>query len=188
MTLDEIFSELSGHMIQGMMVHEQLMVRYWFLNLPGYAKCHEYHYLSESLGHNRFLEFVTNRYDFLTSPGIPRDPGLIPKKLYEIRRQDVSMNQRVESIISCLNEWIMWENETLILYKSAYSHLIAANEIDAADFVNSYVKDVSEELIYAKNEQIAKESMNYDMPTIIEEQDAYEKRFTKKLRKLKEFK
>ena len=188
MTLNEIFSELSTHMISGMMVHEQLMVRYWLLNLPGYAKCHEYHYLSETIGHNRLLEFVTNRYDYLVSPGVPSDPGLISKKLYETRRDHVSIEERVEVIDSTFDEWIRWESETLNLYKSAYSYLLSANEIDAANFVSKYIDDVSSELIYAKNEQLAKESMNYDMPTIIEEQEAYVKKFTKKIRKLKEFK
>ena len=44
MTIDEIFAELGAHMIKGLMIHNQMMVYYDFLYLPGYSKCHEYHY------------------------------------------------------------------------------------------------------------------------------------------------
>ena len=184
MTINEIFSKLSTHMIQGMMVHEQLMNSYRFLSLFGYAKCHEYHYLEETIGHIRLLEFVTNRYDFLVPPGRPEDPEIIPEKwYYKERRQSVPAQEKVEAIKATFNEWIRWESETLSLYKAAYQDLFSANELDAANFINEYITDVSRELIYAKNELIAKESMNYDMPSILEEQKDYEKLFSKKIRK-----
>ena len=44
MTIEEIFSELAAHAIEGMMVHDQMMSYYCFLNLKTYAKCHEDHY------------------------------------------------------------------------------------------------------------------------------------------------
>ena len=44
MTLEEIFSELAAHAIEGMMIHDQMITYYCFLSLKGYAKCHEYHY------------------------------------------------------------------------------------------------------------------------------------------------
>lgn len=186
MTVNEIFSTLSTHMIQGMMVHEQLMNSYRFLSLPGYAKCHEYHYLEETIGHIRLLEFATNRYDFLISPGKPNDPDIIPEHwYYNERRQGIPIEQKVEAIAASFDEWIRWESETLQLYKDSYTYLLSANEIDVAEFVKDYIVDVSSELIFAKNEQLAKESMNYDMTSIVEEQEAYEKRYAKKLRKLK---
>ena len=50
MSIDEIFSKMSEHMVKGMMVHEQLMNSYLYLGLKGYAACHEYHYLEETKG------------------------------------------------------------------------------------------------------------------------------------------
>lgn len=183
MTVNEIFSELSTHMIQGMMVHEQLMNSYRFLGLSGYSKCHEYHYLEETKGHIRLLKFATNRYDFLVPPGRPKDPELIPEKWLMTRRQHIPIQEKVEAIRASFNEWIRWESETLHLYKDAYQDFFSANELDAANFINEYITDVSRELIYAKNELLAKESMNYDMPSILEEQKDYESYFSKKIRK-----
>ena len=48
MTIEQVFSRLATRMIGGMMFHEQLMNAYLFMGLPGYAKCHEYHYISET--------------------------------------------------------------------------------------------------------------------------------------------
>lgn len=188
MTVNEIFSELSTRQINGMMVHESLMNAFRFLSLPGYAKCQEYHYLSESIGHIRLLEFAMDRYSVLIPPGKPEDPEIIPVNWYQIRRQNVPLKDKPELIASAFGEWIKWELDTLTIYEAYYKELFSMDLIDAANFVNKHIDDVSGELIYAKNERLSKESMNYDMPTIISEQEAYEKRFTKKLRKLKEFK
>ena len=48
MTVEEIFSKISQRMIGGLMFHEQMSNYYDFLNLRGYKKCHEYHYLEET--------------------------------------------------------------------------------------------------------------------------------------------
>ena len=40
MTVDEIFSKLSGHMIKGLMIHDQMSDYYDFLSLRGYKRCH----------------------------------------------------------------------------------------------------------------------------------------------------
>lgn len=186
MNVIEIFSELSTHMIQGMMVHESLMNSYRYLALPGYAKCHEYHYMEETVGHVRLLEFATNRYGALIPPGQPHDPEIIPADWYLLKSWAIPiMDQKPKAVASAINTWINWERKTLSLYEECYSELLSMNETDAANFVNKYINDVSSELVYAQNERLAKESMDYDIPSIIEEQKAYEKRFAKKLRKLK---
>lgn len=41
MTVEEIFTELSAHMIQGLMFHDQINSYYLFLGLNKYACDHE---------------------------------------------------------------------------------------------------------------------------------------------------
>ena len=65
MTTDKIFSLIAQHMVEGLMVHSQLADFYGFLSLKGYQKCHEYHYLSESIGYSAFCEYVVDHFDVL---------------------------------------------------------------------------------------------------------------------------
>lgn len=57
MTVEEIFSKISAHMIEGMMFHEQMCNYYDFLGLHGYKRCHEYHYLCETIEHRKLERF-----------------------------------------------------------------------------------------------------------------------------------
>ena len=185
MKVHDILDELATHMIHGMMVHEQLMNCYRFLSLPGYARLHEYRYKDETEGYIRFTEFVTNHFDTLVKPNKVEDPGIVPVAWYSIIRPEVSFDIRRESVSTGLSEWIDWEKDTLHLYEDACQELFKLGDMVAYNFVNKYVDDTFKELIYAKNEQLSKKSMNYDMTSIIEEQDTYDKFYKKKLRKLK---
>ena len=69
------------------------------------------------------------------------------------------------------------------LYEEIYSDLINQGEIPLAEFVKEYVLDVEEELVYAKTERLAKSSMDFDIVSILEEQEQYERSFKKKIRK-----
>ena len=185
MRIDDILNELATHMIQGMMFHEQLMNCYRFLSLPGYAKLHEYRYGEETEGYIRFTEFVTNHYDKLVKPNKVEDQAIVPESWYSMPRTDVSFDIRRESVSAGLSEWINWEKGTLHLYEDACQEMFNLGDMVGYNFVNKYVDDTFKELIYAKNEQLSKKSMNYDMTSIVEEQDTYEKFYKKKLRKLK---
>ena len=39
MTVDEVFSRLTAHMVKGFMMHDQMATAYNFLGLKGYKKC-----------------------------------------------------------------------------------------------------------------------------------------------------
>ena len=49
MTYEEIFSNISAHMIKGIMFHAQMADYFDFLGLKGYKRLHEYHYFDESI-------------------------------------------------------------------------------------------------------------------------------------------
>ena len=49
--------------------------------------------------------------------------------------------------------------------------------------MKEYILDVEEELVYAKSERLAKSSMDFDIVSILEEQEQYERSFKKKIRK-----
>jgi len=91
MTASEIFSKIASHIIEGIMVHEQLMNSYLFMGLSGYAACHEYHYLSESVGYSALCEYVVNHFDMLViDDDVPSNPGLIPNSWMNVKRTSVN--------------------------------------------------------------------------------------------------
>ena len=45
MTNEEIFNKLASHMIEGIMIHDEMSRAYSFLGLEGFKLCHEYHFL-----------------------------------------------------------------------------------------------------------------------------------------------
>ena len=185
MSIDEIFSKMSAHMVKGMMVHEQLMNSYLFLGLKGYAACHEYHYLEETKGHLELLKYCTDHYSSLIKETFDRSdvPEIIPTSWFNFTQDTVDSNTRKQAMKAALDEWITWEQETKSLYEDIYAELLSKNEIPFAEFVKSYILDVEEEIVYAKNEKLAKSSMDFDIVSILEEQEEYERSFKKKIRK-----
>lgn len=184
MTASDIFSEIASHMIEGIMVHEQLMNSYLFIGLPGYATCHEYHYLSESIGYSMFCEYIADHFDMLITGGIPLNPGLIPNSWMNTKRVSVTQQIRHEALEAAFNEWLKWEENTVNLYSDMYKELIKLNLIPASELVKKYILDAEEELAYARNELISKEAMDYDIVSILEEQEDCKKKYKKKIKKI----
>lgn len=182
MTIDEIFSVMASHMIQGIMTHEQLMNSYAFLGLEGYAKCHEYHYISETRSYIKFCRYKNRHFSSLISPGSLITPEVIPKSWYGKVRESVDDKTRAEAIIAALNEWINWEESTVSLYKKCYSEAFTLGDIPTAKFIESYILDAEEELSFARNEMLLKSSMKFDIVSILEEQHTWKKKYKKKLK------
>ena len=185
MTIDEIFSKLSSHMIQGMMTHEQLMNCYEFLGLSGYSACHEYHYLSETKGYIRLTQYKIKHYGTLIQNERVTDPEIIPATWIKGIREAVDPATRKEALSAAIDTWIDWEEQTKALYNECYAELMRLGDMAAADFILSYINDVEEEIVFAKEERIKKNAINFDIVSIVEEQDSWIKTFRKKIRKLK---
>ena len=81
MPVEEIFKEVSKHMIEGLMFHEQLSEYYLFLGLDGYSKCHDYHYLCESKAFSKLNKMFVTLFNKLL-------PALIVSALLGNRRHE----------------------------------------------------------------------------------------------------
>ena len=60
MTYEEIFSNISAHMIKGIMFHAQMADYFDFLGLKGYKRLHEYHYFDESIMFRKLSRYYIN--------------------------------------------------------------------------------------------------------------------------------
>lgn len=184
MTVEEIFGRISTHMLNGVMVHEQLANYYDFLGLCGYMRCHEYHFYSESISYRGICKFYMSTYNKLINEQNPNISSVIPQSWHRYGRFDVDANTKKNAIQAGLNKWISWERDTKTLYESMYKELINIGEIDAAIMVSSLVEDVSSELKCAEQYLLNKEMIGYNMSDIIAEQDCEESTYSKKICKL----
>ena len=60
MTFEEIFSKLSTHMAHGVRLHNKMAVLFGFLNLKGFQRCQEYHFLEETKMYYELQDFYLN--------------------------------------------------------------------------------------------------------------------------------
>lgn len=187
MTVDEIYSQISNHMISNIMKHEQLMNYYNFLGLSGYKKCHEYHYISETLSHIKLCNYFVTHHNMLVPESKVENPKTIPENWYKYTRQDVDGNTKKNAVKNGLTMWVDWERETKELYERMYQELMNIGEVASAMFLRKMICGVDKELAKAEKYQLTKEAVNYDIGHIIGEQHAKHEKYKCKIHNLKNF-
>ena len=181
MTVDEIFTDLSGHMVKALMIHDQMSDYYDFLSLRGYKRCHEYHYKREMSGYRRLHRYFINHYGKLIEEGRIDDPEAIPSSWYRYRRDEVDANTKRSAVRSGIEKWVSWEKETKALYEMAYRELLKAEEEASAIFLQEYIKDVDCELKWAERKAIELNSIDYSLAYIIGEQKHLHDKYKRKM-------
>lgn len=170
MTAQEIFSQLSSHMLKGLMIHQQLANYYEFLGLVGYSKEHEQRYYEESENYHRLCKFYIDHYNMLIASEKVEEPKVIPSNWYKYTRYDVDISTRKNGVEHGFKEWKNWEMSTRSEYERFYKELFNLNEISASFFVNDLVKDVEEEILDIDRQFIELKSVDFDPVFIAEKQ------------------
>ena len=179
MTVDEIFTKIASHMIEGMMIHDALTNAYDFLGLCGFAKCHEYHHLEETKGYTRLMHYYSTRYHKLLNIDKIPQPEIIPSTWYKYTTMDVDVNTKRQAVQTMMKKWVEWERDTKKLYQEMYHELYMINEIAAAEEIKYYISCVDEELEYAEKKLIKLETIEYNIGTIIGWQKPMYKKYKK---------
>lgn len=170
MTVEEIFSRMKAHALEGMVFHDE-MVRYFdFLNLCGYRDCHKWHYDDETEGYRKLCEYYMNHFNRLLPTQPMERPDVIPPSWLGYTRQDVDTGTKASAVKTAIKRWVQWERETKDLYESMYAELLNENEIAAAKFVCGYVQNVDNELKEAEKVHINLETVGYDIGYILSNQ------------------
>ena len=170
MTIEDIFSEISAHFIQGLMFHDQMANYYDFLQLRGYKRCHEYHFKTESCNYRKLNRYYLNHYNKLIPEKRVEDPKAIPDNWYMYSRSDVDIQTKKNAIKSGVAKWVSWEKDTKEMLEDFYCEMLELNEISSALFLQEFIKDVDRELKYAERKQLDLASVDYDMTYILGEQ------------------
>lgn len=184
MTSEEIFATIAKQQVMGLMVHSDLADYYQFLNLNGYKRLHEYHYLCEVLGNRRLTRYYIDHYNKLIPKFEVSQPKIIPDTWYGNQRRTVDASTKRNAVKSGMEAWAKWERDTKDLYQTLYKELIDAEEIAAARFIECFIDDVDEEVKCTEREKIGLESTGYDIVHIIESQNLIHDKYKKKLEKL----
>lgn len=185
MVVEEIFTRLKNHMLEGMVFHDQMSRYYDFLNLKGYKRCHEYHYFDETLGYRKLCRYFMNHYHMFIPYDDMDNPQVIPDSWYRYTRQEVDMGTKKSAVKTGMEKWVKWERETKKLYQEMYRELMNIGEVAAAQFIGCYVEDVDYELKYAERKHLDLESAGYDLPSIVIEQHELHEKYRHKLENLK---
>lgn len=182
MTVEEIFSELSSHMIKGLMIHDQMSDYYDFLSLRGYKRCHEYHYKKEMCSYRKLHRYFINHFGKLIEEKRIDDPEAIPSSWYRYTRKEVDANTKRNAVKTGIEKWVAWEKETKTLYEQMYRELIDAKAEAAAIFLQQFIKDVDCELKWAERKAIELDAVDYSLAFIIGEQTKLHDKYKGKMK------
>ena len=171
-------------MIKGMMIHDQLKNYYNFLNLKGYNKCHEYHFMQESKGYIIFNNYIMNHYNKLIPNSKIQNPYVIPESWFKYQRKDVDPSTKKKAIKEGIDIWIKWQTQTKELYEHVYRELIDNGDIAFAIELSQFIKDVDNQLAQANQEFLNLKSLDYDLQYILDCQDKIQQKYKKKLMKI----
>ena len=185
MTVDEIFSVLSEHMVEGLMTHSQLSDYFGFLGLEGYQKCHKYHYFEENNNYKKLCDYFLKHYDKIVAEKPFSNPNIIPSSWYQYTRYDVNNQTRKTAIQTGFEKWVEWEQETKNLYEKHYQDLIDLNEIAAAKELEDYIIEVDEELAEANQKYLTLVANDFNISDIITEQEYLFNKYSDKLKEIK---
>ena len=184
MTVEEIFSQISKHMIEGVMIHAQMADYYSFLGLKGYSKCHEYHFISENSNFRKLSWYYLKHFNKLIPEMPNNNPNVIPTAWFKYKRQEVDTSTRKTAIQGGIEKWVNWEYNTKMFYQNMYKELINLNEIAAACEIKKYIMDVDEELAHAQQKHLEDKSIDYDIFDIMAKQEDIYKKYCKKIKEL----
>ena len=184
MTVEEIFKELSKHMIRGVMFHSQQADYYDFLNLHGYKRMSEYHLFCEMKLLRKLHRYYLNHFNKLIEEDRVEDPELIPTSWYRYARQDVDINTKRSAVRTGMESWVDWEEQTKELYERMYRELMDLGEVAAAEKISYFLHKVDKELKHAQRKHLTLKVMDYSMDFIVFEQDALHDKYKCKMEKI----
>ena len=182
MATTEVLGQVASRMLKGIMIHSQLADYYGFLGLKGYQRCHTYRYFDESKSYRNISDYCLSHCNkIITEPSFD-NPKIIPADWGQYYRQQVTPEIRKNSIKIGFDKWVDWEVETKKTYEQYYMSLLNSNEIATAIEIQKLIEDVTYELTIAVQDKLELEAIDYDITTIIQEQDSIYKKYNKMLK------
>lgn len=182
MTIEEIFNKIASHMREGILYHDKMAQVYNFLSLYGYAQCQEYHFFEENYNYKKLLHYYAKHYYKLLIMENIEIPKIIPENWYKYTTMAVDVGTKRNTIKELMTKWVEWERSTKKLYEEMRQELYLLKEVDAALFIDNFIKDVSKELSQAEQQLLMLETIGYDIVEIADQQEKLYNKYKKKSR------
>lgn len=167
MTVEEIFNKLSAHMVEGIMIHDQMANAYDFLGLYGFAALHAHQHISETCSYIKLSHYYSTHFHKLINLGVIENPKIIPDNWYKYTTKAVDINTKRSAAKDMIDKWVKWEQDTKQLYQEMRRELNTINEVAAAMIVDDFICEVDKELEYAEKKQIKLETLGYDINALL---------------------
>lgn len=184
MTVDEIFAKINSHMIEGVMLHDQMAEYYDFLNFHGYKRCHEYHAMKEFAERRALIRYYINHYNRLLPEEDAKNPAFIPVGWRMYTRQQVDAAAKKRAIRDAFTRWKQWETDAKELYENSVAELMSMGEPAASCKVRECLCGVEKELKWLERERMELEDIDYDLSVIYALQPEKHEKYAKKARKI----
>lgn len=181
MPIIDVFAKVSDHLIDGMMMHEQMADYYDFLGLEGFARLHEYHFLCETISMRRIHRYFIDHCNQLLPVANTKHLNVIPAAWSNFTWQAVESETKSKAVETGMHEWCEWERETKDLHAKSAKDLYDAGEVAAAGVIYELVRDVDDECEYADRLALKLNAVDYDMQVIVPMQYELHEKYKKKL-------
>lgn len=162
-------------MVGAMMTHTQLTELFNFIDLETDAKRQKNQLHEETDGLLKLEKYAAQHHHILITSDDPPQVDILNLSMLKQPNDKLSPDDKVYLIQYAMKEWIEWEKESKIIYEDAYRSLVEISEIAAADFVLRYVRNVDKELRDAELLYRVRDAIDWDLPTIYDNQIIQEK-------------
>lgn len=180
MTPSEVFTKITTHLVEGMMLHDRMADYYDFLGLMGFKRIHEYHFLKNAAEMRGVRRYYINHFNMLLPDGDVAPDWNIPESWAGHYRADVRSETKKNAVKAGVDKWCEWAHETKRLYEECYRDLCEADEIAAACKVKELLMDADMSAKCADRLCVRLKGMDYDMPTVSIMQDEIHSEYAKK--------
>lgn len=171
MTVEEIFSKITEHMIEGLMYHDAFANMFEFFGFEGFAREQDYHHIEETKNYRSLYRYYSSRFHKLIKIGEVGKPQIIPESWYKYNTSAVDTNTKRQGLKDILTKWVEWEKSTKKLYQDMRFELQNLGEGAAALRLDKCIKDVDKELVGAERRLLKFETINYDIQIIVEQSE-----------------
>lgn len=186
MPIEEICKLIAQKLLQGCMNHQEFANYYQFLGLQGYKLKHEYHFFEQMYHYRKFIQYYLQTENkiipqFSSQSLTSSSFSIIPSNWYGYIRQDVDLNTRRNAVKSGLEKYIHWEDQVKSFLEEMYIECINQRYVSLSLEIQKYLCYVEQQIKEAERKHLEIKASDYDLPTIVSEQQQLVKKYTKKL-------
>lgn len=184
MTIKEIYSKISEHQIEGIMLHQQASKMLDFLGFRGFKRWQEYQHLSETLNFLSLNRYAINHHNIMVQDGEPKNPNIIPISWYNYTRYEVDNSTKKSALKDFFGRWKSWEEATKKLYCDMYKECCENGFIADSIKIKCWVMDVDKELKCLERKFIEYKSVDFDLEYVMYQQKEIHDKYKNKCEKM----